>query len=158
MTRAPGQDTEPTGEPPTATGDAQATVRGFRAFRALRDRIRSRPALYPIYRAAIGVIGGLVLIAGIVMIPYPGPGWLVVFTGLAILSTEYAWAGRVLRYAKRRYDQWYAWVSRQHATVRAAVWLFTALIVVATLWLLDVYGMVGGWFGLEWNWLSSPIL
>ncbi|HVE95418.1 MAG TPA: PGPGW domain-containing protein [Pseudonocardiaceae bacterium] len=25
------------------------------------------------------------------MIPYPGPGWLVVFAGLIILGTEFAW-------------------------------------------------------------------
>jgi uncharacterized protein (TIGR02611 family) len=105
----------------------------------------------------IGVIGGLVLVAGIVMIPYPGPGWLVVFAGLAILAKEFTWAERVLQFAKRYYDAWVAWLGRQHLAVRLAVLALTGLVVVVTLWLLNVFGMVGGVFGIEWEWLSSPL-
>lgn len=123
-----------------------------------RDRIRRSPGLHLAYRTVVGVIGGLVLAAGIIMIPYPGPGWLVVFAGLAILATEFSWAERLLRYAKGRYDAWNDWLKQQHPLVRAAVWTATAAIVVLTLWLLDVYELVGGWFGLEWPWLSSPVL
>jgi uncharacterized protein (TIGR02611 family) len=43
----------------------------------------------------VGVAGATVILVGIPMIPLFGPGWLVVFTGLAILATEFAWAGRV---------------------------------------------------------------
>ncbi len=35
-------------------------------------------------RIAIGIVGGLLLVVGIIAIPYPGPGWLIVFTALAI--------------------------------------------------------------------------
>jgi uncharacterized protein (TIGR02611 family) len=56
----------------------------------------------------------VVLVAGIIMIPYPGPGWLVVFIGLAILGTEFDWARRLLSYARSRYDRWNAWQHRQH--------------------------------------------
>ena len=108
-------------------------------------------------RLGIAVVGGIVLVAGIVMIPYPGPGWLVVFAGLAILSQEFTWAARVLQYAKRRYDAWAAWVGRQHLVVRLAVLVCTGLVVVVTLWLLNVFGTVGGWFGIEWAWLSTPL-
>ena len=123
-----------------------------------RERIRRNPGLHLAYRVVVGVFGGLVLVAGIVMIPYPGPGWLVVFAGLAILATEFTWAERVLRYAKGRYDAWNHWLRQQRPVVRAAVWTATAVVVVLTLWLLDAYDLVGGWFGLEWPWLSSPLL
>ena len=123
-----------------------------------RDRIRSSRTLNLVYRIAIGVLGGLVLLAGVFMIPYPGPGWLVVFLGLAILATEFTWAERVLRYAKHRYDRWNDWLRRQRPLVRAVVWTTTAAVVIATLWLLGVYSKVGHWFGLNWAWLSSPIL
>lgn len=132
--------------------DAMAEKLGF------RDRIRSSRGLNLAWRMGIGVVGGLVLLAGIVMIPYPGPGWLVVFAGLAILATEFTWAERVLRYAKHRYDGWNAWLKRQRPLVKVAVWLTTAAVVVLTLWLLNAYALVGGWFGIEWPWLSSPIL
>ena len=43
------------------------------------------------------VVGGfLLLIAGIVMIALPGPGWLTIVAGLAILAGEFIWARRLL--------------------------------------------------------------
>lgn len=122
------------------------------------EQPRPRPASGLARRVLIGVVGGAVLVAGIIMIPYPGPGWFVVFGGLAILSREFAWADRVLRFAGRYYDAWLIWLARQHVVVRLAVLAFTGVVVVTTLWLLGVFGIVAGWFDLGWNWLSSPIL
>ena len=105
----------------------------------------------------VGVLGSLVLAAGIVAIPYPGPGWAIVFVGLAILATEFAWARRVLHYARGRYDAWTAWLGRQSMIVRVAVLALTALIVLATLYLLGALYLVAGWVGLGgWTWLQSP--
>jgi uncharacterized protein (TIGR02611 family) len=39
------------------------------------------------------------------LVPLPGPGWLIVFAGLAILATEYVWAQRLLNYAKTKVGQ-----------------------------------------------------
>lgn len=38
------------------------------------------------------LVGVPVLILGIILIPLPGPGLLVCFLGLLILSTEFEWA------------------------------------------------------------------
>ena len=122
-----------------------------------RHRFRRNPALNMGYRIGVGVVGGLVLVAGIVMIPDPGPGWLVVFAGLAILSTEFEWAGRVLKFAKRYYDAWVEWLKRQNVLVKALVLAATGLVVGVTCWLLGAFALVGGWFGLDWAWLESPI-
>ena len=103
------------------------------------------------------VIGGIVLIAGVIMIPYPGPGWLVVFAGLAILATEFEWAGRVLKFAKRYYDRWVEWLKRQPSWVRGLVMAGVCAIVLVTCYFLNVFALVGGWFGVEWSWLQSPI-
>lgn len=54
-----------------------------------------------IKRILVTIAGGLVVLIGIVLIPLPGPGWAIVFGGLAILATEYVWAQRLLSYAKR---------------------------------------------------------
>lgn len=109
------------------------------------------------YRIGVGIVGTAVLLVGIVLIPYPGPGWLVVFAGLAILATEFAWARRTLSYAKARYDAWTAWLGRQHWATKLLIIAATGLIVLATLWLLGPLALVGGWIGLEWTWLRSPI-
>lgn len=43
------------------------------------------------------IVAGFTLIAvGIVMIVTPGPGWLVILMGLAMLAAEYVWARRLL--------------------------------------------------------------
>ncbi len=38
---------------------------------------------------------------GVRLVPLPGPGWLIVFLGLAILGTEFAWARRLAAVTKR---------------------------------------------------------
>lgn len=50
-----------------------------------------------VFIAGLGVVG-----AGIVMLPLPGPGWLVIFGGMAIWATEFVWAQLVLRWTKRK--------------------------------------------------------
>ncbi|WP_018687188.1 TIGR02611 family protein [Actinokineospora enzanensis] len=110
-----------------------------------------------IWRVGVGLVGGLVLAAGIVLIPYPGPGWLVVFAGLAILAVEFTWAHRLLRYARGKYDAWTAWLRRQPLLVRLLILALTGAIVVATIWLLNGFALIGGWFGIHWPWLGSPL-
>ena len=53
-------------------------------------------------RVGVSIAGFVVLILGIVLLVAPGPGMLVIILGLAILSTEYAWARRALDQAKAR--------------------------------------------------------
>ncbi len=53
-------------------------------------------------RAAITVVGFALILAGIVLLALPGPGWLVIILGLAVLATEYVWAERALNLAKKK--------------------------------------------------------
>ncbi len=108
-------------------------------------------------RIAIAIIGGLVVLIGLVMIPYPGPGWLVVFAGLAILATEFEKAQRALDYVGGIYEKWQAWLKRQSFYVKLSAWAVTAIVVVMTVWLLNGYGMMNDWFNLGKDWLYSPI-
>jgi uncharacterized protein (TIGR02611 family) len=105
----------------------------------------------------VGVVGTAVLIAGIIAIPYPGPGWLILFAGLAILASEFRWARHVLRWTRNRYDSWRGWLRSQRPLVRLSVIVLTSLIVLTTLWLVDAFGLVAGWLGLNWGWVRSPL-
>lgn len=125
--------------------------------RKCRYLIRSNPKLHVAYRVCVGVVGTVVLLVGLVTIPYPGPGWLTVFLGLAILATEFEWAKRLLHYARGRYDHWMAWMKAQPRWVQAVFGLATGVVVLATLWLFGVCSMVAGWFSVDAAWLSSPI-
>ena len=48
-------------------------------------------------RVIVSVIGATVLLIGIALLILPGPAFIVIPVGLAILATEYAWARRWLR-------------------------------------------------------------
>jgi uncharacterized protein (TIGR02611 family) len=138
-----------------AGGDLSSTEKEQRA--SFRARIEAKPTLRRTYRAGVAVLGGIVLGAGIVMIPYPGPGWLVVFAGLAILATEFHWARKVLHFARGKYDAWTDWLGRQSIIVRLVVLAATGLVVLVTLYLLNATYLVAGWVGLaHWTWLQSP--
>jgi len=56
-------------------------------------------------RIAVTIAGFAVLLAGIVLLVLPGPGWLLIFLGLTILATQYVWAERLLKTAKRKAEQ-----------------------------------------------------
>ena len=124
--------------------------------RKFRARIGANPTLDLAYRITVGVVGLIVLTVGILAIPYPGPGWLIVFAGLGILASEFEWAHRLLEFARQHYDRFMAWFSRQSIVVKAAGALLTTVIVLLTLWLLGTFSLVGGWFGLDWGWLERP--
>lgn len=53
-----------------------------------------------IKRVLVGFVGGLVTLIGVVALVAPGPGWLIIFTGLGILASEFAGAARVLTSAR----------------------------------------------------------
>lgn len=100
----------------------------------------------------VGVLGGLVVLVGVVAIPLPGPGWLIVIAGLFLLATEFTWAERLLEYTKRNVQAWTDWLGRQPVWVRVLVTVLTAAFVygvlVVVLHVLGVPGWVPGWVPL----------
>ncbi len=47
------------------------------------------------------ILGGFTLLfVGVVMLVTPGPGWLVIIGGLAMLAAEFVWARRLLNRLK----------------------------------------------------------
>jgi uncharacterized protein (TIGR02611 family) len=122
-----------------------------------RDRIRDRPVTEVAYRILVAVVGVGVLALGLLAIPYPGPGWAIVFIGLGILATEFRWAQRLLAYTKRHYDKAMTWFRAQGLWVQAAGIVFTTAVVLATLWLLGAIGWFAALIGVDSVWLKSPI-
>lgn len=54
-----------------------------------------------IKKIVVTIIGFTVLIFGIILIVFPGPAFIVIPIGLAILATEYVWAKKL--YDKMKY-------------------------------------------------------
>jgi uncharacterized protein (TIGR02611 family) len=100
-----------------------------------RQRVRSTRTGRLTLQLVVGLLGGLVVALGIVLIPFPGPGWLIVLAGLAILAVEFVWAQRLLGFTKGRLESWWHWLGRQSMLVRLAVGLVSLFFVGLILWL-----------------------
>jgi uncharacterized protein (TIGR02611 family) len=83
-------------------------------------------------RVLVGVVGGLVTLIGVVALIAPGPGWLIIFTGLGILATEFAWAAQALAHAKgmafRAASA--ARIKKEHQLILLAVGTFISLVLL----------------------------
>jgi uncharacterized protein (TIGR02611 family) len=77
-----------------------------------------------------------------VLVPLPGPGWAIVFAGLAIWAIEFAWARQALSWISHRVRKWTQWARRLPTGVRlpliAAVLL--GLAGIGWLWIKYRYG------------------
>jgi uncharacterized protein (TIGR02611 family) len=60
------------------------------------------------WRIGVAIIGLIVVVAGIILLPLPGPGWLIIFAGIAIWATEFEWAERLLMWTKRQVREYSA--------------------------------------------------
>ncbi len=113
---------------------------------AWRARIKRNPTTRRLYRVLVAVVGLGVLLVGFVAIPAPGPGWAIVFVGLAILASEFEKADRVLGFARRHVHTWTTWIGQQAWWVRAVVALGTLALVLAIFWLYLLLTGVPAWF------------
>src|SRR4051812_9376915 len=105
-----------------------------RAPVTLLDRIRANPTGRLALKIGIGVLGALVVALGIVLIPFPGPGWAIVILGLAIWALEFAWAKRLLEFTKRHVKAWTSWIGRQSLPMRGVIGVVGMIFVVAIVW------------------------
>ncbi|RKR74337.1 TIGR02611 family protein [Frondihabitans australicus] len=88
--------------------------------RLFRAKLNLYPRLRLAYKIVVGVVGLAIVIFGIIDIPLPGPGWLIVFLGLAILGTEFPAAHRFNMWVQRRVRAVVAWFQARRAR-RAAL-------------------------------------
>jgi uncharacterized protein (TIGR02611 family) len=80
----------------------------------------------------VTVLGVAVIAIGIVLLPLPGPGWLIIFAGLGLLATEFEWAARLLRWVRAQVSMWTEWVATRSRPVQALIGL-AGLVVLAAL-------------------------
>lgn len=107
-------------------------------------------------RILIGFLGWLVVLVGVVLLPLPGPGWVVIFIGLSILATQYGWAKRLRAWVHRKYDWWRVWIVAQPVYIKLLFWLLTTLTVIILLWLVNAYSVIDTVLKLDKQWFSSP--
>jgi hypothetical protein len=93
------------GHAATPTRDIDLSAAAFLAARTTAtepDRSGGLGLSPAIGRIGRSLAGGLLVAFGVVLIPLPGPGLLVVAGGLLILARDYAWADRLLSRTRER--------------------------------------------------------
>ena len=75
------------------------------------------------------ILGALLLIAGIALPVLPGPGFVLVAAGLAVLATRFEWARKPLDYAEAKATQGIDQVAR--SKFRADLALLCELALIA---------------------------
>lgn len=100
-------------------------------------------------RPVVLILGWLIVIAGFIAIPFPGPGWLIVFIGVGVLSLELHWASRLLAWGVQLYERISTWYSSRSRLVRFSC----ATVTCAMVWLA-----VGGATYVAWRLGAVPAL
>lgn len=100
-------------------------------IRGLRARVRATPAGRLAWRIGVTVAGVVVIAIGVVLLPLPGPGWLIIFAGLGLLGTEYAWARRLLTRLRDFVVRWSKWAAGQGTVVRVLLGLASLVFLAA---------------------------
>ena len=101
----------------------------------MRNWVLRRPAGLLIWRISVAVLGGLIVLGGLLLIPLPGPGWAIVFLGIAVWATEFAWAQRLLRFGRRLLKEWTDWAIRQPLWIRGLLGLAGLALLACLGWL-----------------------
>lgn len=117
-------------------------------------RIRSNAAGRLALQIVIAAVGFTVIVVGAILIPFVGPGWAIVLTGLAILALEFPWARKALEFAKKQLKRWWSWVKRQNVTVRLLIGLAGMLFVGGVVY-LSVWLSLGIGYQEMWNFLAK---
>lgn len=92
-------------------------------------------------------LGFIIVIVGIVALPLPGPGWLIILAGLSILAKDFAWAARVILFIRRRIPG-----IPEDGQIPRRTWLVMGVIMVVaaagSVWwyAFDGKETVTGWF------------
>jgi uncharacterized protein (TIGR02611 family) len=107
----------------------------------VRAWFHARPGGQALFRALVGLLGLVVVMLGLALVPLPGPGWLVVLTGVAIWAVEFVWAQHLLRYTNERLHRWNGWQRGQHWLVRIALLVTLVVMGTVTLWLSIKHGL-----------------
>jgi uncharacterized protein (TIGR02611 family) len=133
------------------TGEVAAAADGTKSEPVLGSRapefIKARRMLHLSWQVCVFIVGLAVVVAGVIMLPLPGPGWLVIFGGMAIWATEFVWAQLVLRWTKRKVTEATQRALDPKVRRRNIILTTVGLVIIAVL-----VGIYVWKFGLEMPW------
>lgn len=124
----------------------------------LHSRLHRNSALSLTSKIVITVVGTLVFLGGVVMLVTPGPAFVLIPLGLAILATEWDWADRLLQVAKKKASDAKARAEAMDPKVRRRRALVSVLAFIVVVGGSVTYLVLNGWplFAVDaWDWIQS---
>ncbi len=110
-----------------------------RSFRTIAHDVRLKFHALPggrlTFRLLVALVGLVFVLGGLLLVPLPGPGWLVVLAGVAVWAVEFTWAQRLLRYGRTQLRRWNTWIRRQRLLVRVPIVAVLLATVAVVAWL-----------------------
>jgi uncharacterized protein (TIGR02611 family) len=108
-----------------------------------RRKIRQNPHQLVVYRAAVGVAGLFFIALGLVTGPLPGPGGIpLVLLGLAIWSSEFEWAHKLMQWFKLQLHLFRQWTRPQQVLFWVAFFTCCGLFGYLYMLVLGIPGWV----------------
>jgi uncharacterized protein (TIGR02611 family) len=143
---------------PTSTREPAGTGRPETVRGRLHRVLHAHPVLSAVTKSVVAVVGGLVVLVGVVMLVTPGPAFVMIPLGLAILATEFRFARRWLEKARDAAQRARQKAEAMDPRVRRRRLLLTG---VAVLLLVGAVSAYVGYFGWPhsavdgWDWVQS---
>jgi uncharacterized protein (TIGR02611 family) len=111
--------------------------------RKLQERRETHKDRHVVVRAAFVGIGVVLVLGGLVMLVAPGPAFVVIPIGLAILSLEFAWAGHLLDSSLAKADDAKRKAQAASRTQKLLTAAATACAIVAAVVVVILYDLPG---------------
>jgi len=90
--------------------EQDTTTRG-QSYHRYREWVsKQHTSVLVAHKAGVIVAGVVVILVGIVLIPLPGPGWLIVFFGVSILGLEFPFFGRLTAWVRAKASKLWLWL------------------------------------------------
>ena len=83
-----------------------------------QDWARKNPRFRVAYLVLVALVGLSIVAVGLILVPLPGPGWLIVFVGLSLLGTEFLWARRLTGWTRLRLQRVLQWWAKRRSRHR----------------------------------------
>lgn len=127
-------------------------------FQRLHARLHANPATALVTKVVVGLVGTLVIAAGVVMMVAPGPAIVVIPIGLAILALEFEWAERLLSKARAKAREAKERAAAKDPAQRRREWAVKGGLTLLVLAVVVGYVVLYDWPGFAidgWNWAQD---
>lgn len=109
-------------------------------------RIRADPRKLVVYRCGIGLLGLLCVLLGLLTGPFPGPGGIpLMLIGVAVWSSEFRWAHRLLLRVKEGVRRYRSWSRRRQVAVLLMILLICGVTFYGGLLIAGPPTWLPGW-------------